>query len=361
MRIERERLRLGTPFAPPRSEEERRLAGIWAEALNLDRVGVHDAFEELGGDSLSAEVIVLGAAGALGCALQPGDLIAHPTVARMAELARKAPSAGRLPAHVTMQRAGAGGPPVCFLHGGLGYFLPRRAFIDAIAPERPIFMIQTIGMSGEAETPRTIPALAAAYLSGIRDATGARPFHLAAVCAGGDIALEMACQMEEAGDAPLSMTLFDSGAPYRMRRHRSPQWFADLRRWAQTETQRLRRKLTGGRGPEGPAPGAAAGAGKAAGLTDAAAAAIRIVDAARRRHRPRRWSGTAHMIASAPGVETRAAAWRELVGTLDVRVVSESHRELLRGQAALSGAVFESILARAEGAVLPSGLAKAAT
>jgi hypothetical protein len=95
---------------------------------------------------------------------------------------------------------------------------------------------------------------------------------------------------------------------------------------------------------------AAGEAEKLARLTDAAAAAIRVVDAARRRHRPRRWSGTAHMIASAPEVQSRVEAWRALAGELDLRVVSDSHHELLRGQAAVSGAVFESILARTEAA-----------
>ena len=41
-----------TAYAAPRNETERKLAEIWQNVLGIDRVGVHDDFFELGGDSL---------------------------------------------------------------------------------------------------------------------------------------------------------------------------------------------------------------------------------------------------------------------------------------------------------------------
>ena len=41
-------------YVAPRSELERALAEIWAEALAVERVGMHDNFFELGGHSLLA-------------------------------------------------------------------------------------------------------------------------------------------------------------------------------------------------------------------------------------------------------------------------------------------------------------------
>jgi len=45
---------LRTPYAEPRNEVERKLAGIWQRALGIEPVGIHDSFFELGGNSLTA-------------------------------------------------------------------------------------------------------------------------------------------------------------------------------------------------------------------------------------------------------------------------------------------------------------------
>jgi hypothetical protein len=41
-------------WVPPRTPVERVLAEIWAEVLDVERVGAHDSFLQLGGHSLSA-------------------------------------------------------------------------------------------------------------------------------------------------------------------------------------------------------------------------------------------------------------------------------------------------------------------
>jgi acyl transferase domain-containing protein len=43
-----------TVYAPPRGEAERRMCQAWQELLGLERVGIHDSFFDLGGDSLVA-------------------------------------------------------------------------------------------------------------------------------------------------------------------------------------------------------------------------------------------------------------------------------------------------------------------
>jgi acyl carrier protein len=81
----RERPRLASPFAAPRSPIESELARIWAEVLALDAVGAHDNFLELGGDSLRATRIVTEVQEALRVELLPRSLLLDsPTVADMA-------------------------------------------------------------------------------------------------------------------------------------------------------------------------------------------------------------------------------------------------------------------------------------
>ena len=51
---EQVRPKLEHPYASPRSSSESLVARLWQDTLDLDRVGVHDGFFELGGDSLMA-------------------------------------------------------------------------------------------------------------------------------------------------------------------------------------------------------------------------------------------------------------------------------------------------------------------
>ena len=45
-------LKTGVAFTPPRNDTEKKIAAIWKEVLQLDRVGIHENFFDLGGTSL---------------------------------------------------------------------------------------------------------------------------------------------------------------------------------------------------------------------------------------------------------------------------------------------------------------------
>ncbi|MBY4004496.1 amino acid adenylation domain-containing protein, partial [Rhodococcus fascians] len=64
---------------------EKTLAGLFAEVLRLDRVGVDDSFFALGGDSIMS-IQLVSRAKAAGLALSPRDVFEHKTVAALAEV-----------------------------------------------------------------------------------------------------------------------------------------------------------------------------------------------------------------------------------------------------------------------------------
>jgi acyl transferase domain-containing protein/acyl carrier protein len=74
---------LRTAYVPPRNEAEGKIAEIWAECLAVDKVGIHDQFFELGGDSLLGILIVSRLEKELGVKLSAADLYEGPTVSTL--------------------------------------------------------------------------------------------------------------------------------------------------------------------------------------------------------------------------------------------------------------------------------------
>ncbi|MDQ3274207.1 MAG: amino acid adenylation domain-containing protein, partial [Actinomycetota bacterium] len=69
-------------YVAPRTDTEQALAEIWAEVLNVERVGVEDNFFELGGDSILS-IQVVSRARRAGLDLTPRDMFRHQTVASL--------------------------------------------------------------------------------------------------------------------------------------------------------------------------------------------------------------------------------------------------------------------------------------
>jgi|CXWL01.1.fsa_nt_gi amino acid adenylation domain-containing protein/non-ribosomal peptide synthase protein (TIGR01720 family) len=90
-------------YQSPSTPVEGALAEIWAQVLGLDRVGIHDNFFEIGGDSIQSMRIIAKARQA-GLSLRPALLFQYPTIAdlaRFVERYREVESAIYLPERPT--------------------------------------------------------------------------------------------------------------------------------------------------------------------------------------------------------------------------------------------------------------------
>jgi len=74
---------LDTAYVGPGSPVESILATIWADVLSLDRVGTHDNFFDLGGDSLTMTDVHARVRDALGRDVALVEMFAHPTIASL--------------------------------------------------------------------------------------------------------------------------------------------------------------------------------------------------------------------------------------------------------------------------------------
>jgi amino acid adenylation domain-containing protein len=88
----------------PSDPVEELLAGIWAEVLGLERIGVQDDFFALGGHSLLATQVVSRIRGVLGNDLPLRTLFEAPTVAQLARAVRKSREGRQAPPIVPVPR-----------------------------------------------------------------------------------------------------------------------------------------------------------------------------------------------------------------------------------------------------------------
>jgi len=102
----KDRPNLESPFVAPRTPVEEQLANIWVEVLDLDEIGVHDDFLELGGDSLRAGQVISRVINTFRVELALRSLFEAPTVADMAVAIEQAKVSGVevLPAIVPLPR-----------------------------------------------------------------------------------------------------------------------------------------------------------------------------------------------------------------------------------------------------------------
>jgi acyl carrier protein len=75
----------GDGEATPRTETERAVAAIWSELLKVDGIGIHDDFFDLGGDSMTAIVLIVRLQSDFSVDLELPILFDRPTIAGLSE------------------------------------------------------------------------------------------------------------------------------------------------------------------------------------------------------------------------------------------------------------------------------------
>ncbi|HEX3130862.1 MAG TPA: amino acid adenylation domain-containing protein, partial [Thermoanaerobaculia bacterium] len=151
----------GRPYQPPRTPTEEIVAGIWADVLGLERVGLGEGFFDLGGHSLLAGRVLARLRSAFGVELSLLLFFLDPTVEA---LARRIDEALPQPA-----AAQAGLPPILPVPRDgrlpLSFAQQRLWFFDRLAPAPALYNVPSVL---RIEGPLDVDALAAALREIVR-------------------------------------------------------------------------------------------------------------------------------------------------------------------------------------------------
>ncbi|WP_206507332.1 non-ribosomal peptide synthetase [Streptomyces chrestomyceticus] len=138
----------------PRDATELALTGIWQEVLGVGKVGVHDNFFDLGGDSILSIRVISRMRATLGVAPSPRQLFDTPTVAGLA--AALGPVTAGAPAAAPLEPADRSAPLP------LSYAQQRQWFLHNFDPDSSEYHIVTgLRLEGEPDTAALRAALTA--------------------------------------------------------------------------------------------------------------------------------------------------------------------------------------------------------
>ena len=169
---------LDAAYGEPRTPLQAVIAGIWADVLGLDRVGIFDNFFELGGQSVIAARLMARLREACQVELPLRALFERPTVAELAEHIEQASQSIQRPSApplLPVPRDGRALP--------LSFAQQRLWFLDQLEPNSPLYNVPTVVQltgrlnvhalqSSLEQIARRHEILRTTFVAGTTDATG---------------------------------------------------------------------------------------------------------------------------------------------------------------------------------------------
>jgi amino acid adenylation domain-containing protein len=208
------RLGAEATYVAPRTNVEERVAAIWARALGLERVGVHDDFFEIGGHSLLAVRLLDEMEREFGVVIPLiSFFVGVVTVAGLAailENTNREPAGGRL---VVPVRPHGTSPILFFVHADESSLLTLRHFTGPLGPDQRVMGLLPERIGRRFDRSRSIEKLALPMLASVRETQPEGPYYLAGFSLGGLLAYEMAGRLRAAGEEVAWLGVIDAATP----------------------------------------------------------------------------------------------------------------------------------------------------
>jgi len=198
-------------YTPPRSATEVEMAAIWAEVFQLSQVGIHDNFFDLGGHSLMAIETISRINATFPIKLTLRRFFETPTVAGLARaLDDNLPV--EFQSSLRLLKPGGPGPALFLVHDNNGDTLLYENLARRMPEMVRVFGVEPYSTPYCPILHTSITDMAAYYMQQIRQIQPEGPYFLGGLCAGGEIALEVALQLESQCHRIGFVLLFDAVA-----------------------------------------------------------------------------------------------------------------------------------------------------
>ncbi|WP_327382477.1 amino acid adenylation domain-containing protein [Streptomyces sp. NBC_01207] len=215
----------------PRTPREEVLCGLFAEVLDVPRVGIDDNFFDLGGHSLLATRLLTRVRETFGAELTIRSLFEAPTPAHLAsQLEDGTEQGGPLDVLLPLRPFGSR-PPVFCVHPAGGLSWCYSGLIKHIGQEYPVYGLQARGLDSDEAMPGTIDAMAEDYIEHIRTVQPAGPYRFVGYSSGGVIAHAMATRLQSMGEEVDFLGILDTYPGQRLPETTEQAILADLLRW----------------------------------------------------------------------------------------------------------------------------------
>jgi yersiniabactin nonribosomal peptide synthetase len=216
---------------PPGDEIETQLLALWSQVLEREINTVGPDFFELGGQSFAAVRLVGMIKEAFGTRLSLADVWQNRDVESLAALVRSSSAHVETPILRCLADQYAGAAPLVMIHPAGGQILAYRHLAALL--RRPVWAIEA---PSDAQATvlglHTVEAIAAHYVSLLKEAAFQADFWVGGWSSGGPVAFEMAAQLHRAGRAVRGVLMVDSPAPAahwgdQIHRRTLLSWFAE--------------------------------------------------------------------------------------------------------------------------------------
>ncbi|WP_439899662.1 amino acid adenylation domain-containing protein [Pseudomonas reactans] len=197
-------------FRAPHTEQEQRLATIWGEVLDVERVGLDDNFFELGGHSLLVLMLKERIRKATGKTLSISQLMLNPTVAGQVNCLGN--GAGQ--SLIVKLNSQTEGTPLFLFHPSYGSVHCYKAIGLALREQRPVMGVICRALAEEGSAVPSWQAMVEDYTGQLLDALPEGRYRLAGWSMGGNLAMEVAYALEQAGREVEVVGWIDASPPY---------------------------------------------------------------------------------------------------------------------------------------------------